>query len=60
MALMMARMLFLASLPSHFGKAHVITTFELKRGLAAARNIDAMISAFENPEIGFVGGGVLP
>jgi glycosyltransferase involved in cell wall biosynthesis len=74
---------FLASLPSWFGKAHVITTFEPKRGLAAARNrgfrqthgnivafkdddcyvsedyIDALISAFENPEIGFVGGRIL-
>ena len=74
---------FLASLPSQFGKAHVITTFEPKRGLAAARNrgvgqshgnivaftdddcylsedyIDAMISAFERPEIGFVGGRIL-
>jgi glycosyltransferase involved in cell wall biosynthesis len=74
---------FLASLPSRFGKAHVITTFEPKRGLAAARNrgyrqahgnivaftdddcyvsedyIDALISAFENPEIGFVGSRIL-
>jgi len=74
---------FLVSLPSQFGKAHVITTFELKRGLAAARNrgisqasgniiaftdddcyvsknyIDSIISAFENPEIGFVGGRIL-
>ena len=74
---------FLESLPSHLGKAHVVTTFEPKRGLAAARNrglaqtrgnivaftdddcylsedyIDAMISAFENPEIGFVGGRIL-
>ena len=29
---------FLASLPSQYGTAHVITTFEPKRGLAAARN----------------------
>lgn len=74
---------FLASLPSQYGKAHVITTFEQKRGLAAARNrgfcqshgnivaftdddcyvsenyIDALISAFETPEIGFVGGRIL-
>jgi glycosyltransferase involved in cell wall biosynthesis len=74
---------FLASLPSHFGKARVITAFEPKRGLAAARNrgigetrgnivaftdddcyvpedyIDAMTSAFENPEVGFVGGRIL-
>lgn len=74
---------FLASLPSRYGKAHVITTVEPKRGLAAARNrgfcqshgnivaftdddcyvskdyIDALISAFENPEIGFVGGRIL-
>jgi GT2 family glycosyltransferase len=74
---------FLASLPSQFGKAHVVTTFEPKRGSAAAKNkgvsqthgnivtfidddcyvsenyIDAMISAFESPEIGFVGGRIL-
>jgi len=74
---------FLASLPSQYGKARVITMFEPKRGAAAARNtgfrqtrghivaftdddcyvskdyIDALISAFETPEIGFVGGRIL-
>jgi glycosyltransferase involved in cell wall biosynthesis len=74
---------FLASLPRQLAKAHVATTFEPKRGLAAARNkgiskacgniiaftdddcymsenyIDSMISAFENPEIGLVGGRIL-
>ena len=74
---------FLASLPIQLAKANVITAFEPKRGLAAARNkgvskacgniiaftdddcyvsenyIDSMIFAFENPEIGLVGGRIL-
>ena len=74
---------FLASLPGRLGKARVVTAFEPRCGLAAARNkgfgqargsivaftdddcyvaddfIDAMISAFAHPEIGFVGGRIL-